>query len=347
MEIQYRIFIAITVLLFFLGCAEKNNPVEAVKEDTFLLISETQTPGWANDVWIEGDMAYVADHEFGVTIWDVSDSSAPGIVDTILTRGNSKRVAHSAQSDLTFVSGNQWSSFTVYKNKSDILWMFGGTLEDFTFHELDRDTVLIIGLNRYQGIEINTIFFDEDIEEWDSWYYPLCGEIEFDFGSSRGLFYDYETIYVANNEAGLIIVDADYSNPDGIDLSILGSVDTPGAARDVGIINSRTHAIVADLHSGLVIVDVIDKSNPSMVGSILPEGAENAHKLAIKDDIVYFLDPNNGLFTVDVSQPLTPVFLGRYYTPAPMSVFITDDFTIYIADQDLGLIVLEWSDYPR
>ncbi len=61
-----------------IGCAERNEIAPIVVENsTFELLSMTQTPGWANDVWVSGDTAYIADDEQGVSYFDISDQNNP------------------------------------------------------------------------------------------------------------------------------------------------------------------------------------------------------------------------------------------------------------------------------
>lgn len=65
--------------------------------DAFTIESVIDTPGFASDVAIQGDYAYVADM-YGLEVIDVSDPAAPFVVGSLATSGSAIRVA--AQGDI-------------------------------------------------------------------------------------------------------------------------------------------------------------------------------------------------------------------------------------------------------
>ena len=73
-----------------------------------------------------------------------------------------------------------------------------------------------------------------------------------------------EFAYVACGQAGLLVVSlADPTVP-----VVVGSVDTPGSARDVAVAGS--FAYVADDAGGLLIIDVANPANPQIRGQVHP-----------------------------------------------------------------------------
>jgi len=218
-----------------------------------------------------------------------------------------------------------------------------GTMNDFSFHELSPDTVILAGIDATDGLFLQTLYWSTDISEWEKGSSNFEDNLSLDFGRMRGLYYDYDHIYIANNEMGFTIISVEYTVPgEGIVMTVQGSVDTPGASRSVGLNHAKTHAIVADWQTGLVVIDISDVTNPQIVSTFQPGGVDQAIKVAVKDNIAYLLDRYNGMFAIDVSDPLEPILVGRYDTPTPTGIAITEDDIVYLTDEDLGIIILEW-----
>jgi len=350
-KIQQWLLLTAATLIIFAGCAERKNPVVSTEENAFQLLSQSQTSGWAVDISIAGDSAYVAEREGGVTIWDISDPGNLIIRDTLETSGNAKRIEFDPVTNLFLVNldaGITYYSYVdhhgIYDPKQQFNSVGSGMLYDIAFQEVSPDTVLVAYIDDTDGLFLRTIHWDtnDTPNQWHEGGGNLFAHISLDFGKMRGLFYDLDHIYIANNEMGFAIISVDYGVLSaGFEMTLQGFVNTPGAGRDVGVNEARSHAIVADFQSGLVIIDITDIQNPEIVSTFRPEGVENAIKLAVKDNVAFFLDQYDGMFAVDVNDPLNPVLIGSYKTPRPTAIKVTDDY-IFITDRDLGIIVLEW-----
>ena len=120
----------------------------------------------------------------------------------------------------------------------------------------------------------------------------------------------------------------------------LGLVDTPGDAYHVELDNSPpTYAYVADLESGLRIIDVSDLANPNEVGSCDTPGT--TEDLTLDGSTVYVAD-GNSLRIIDVNDPAAPFELGFYYVSG--SGVAVSKGIAYIANGSTGLNVLNVSD---
>ncbi len=109
--------------------------------------------------------------------------------------------------------------------------------------------------------------------------------------------------------------------------SILGSVDTPSAARGVAV--SGTVAYVADGPSGLQVIDVSDPGSPVLLGSV---GTPNyAFGVAVSADVAYVADGFSGLQVIDVSS----------CEPCPADL----DGSGAVDFDDLLIVLSEWGDY--
>ena len=92
---------------------------------------------------------------------------------------------------------------------------------------------------------------------------------------------------------------------------LVGSVDTPGNAKDVAV--SGAYAYVADHGGGIRVIDVSTPSAPVEVGST---DAGYAGGVAVAGSYAYVAAGLPlGLRVIDVSTPSTPVMVGFFDTP--------------------------------
>ena len=311
----------------------------------FNLISQSQTPGWAEGVWITGDTAFIADGEYGITIWDISDLNSPTQIDELeLYRGDyASQVIFSELLQIIFVRGSGYNSCVrLYDMNSKKLLMNIGDYgqEDFCVNVIDSVTFEVAIVDKSEGFRYVMVYYDPEFKEW---YTAIYGAMELSGGSSLGLCIDGEYAFVAQNQRGfrIIQINADQSEFTA-DLRDLGNWDTPGAALDIVLNGRKTHAIIADSYAGIQVVDVTDKDTPIIVGSLQTENIEEIFRVKAVGDTIYFLDRHNGIYAADISKPEEPVLLANYPTPAPSDIFIKEDHTIFMTDQELGILVFEW-----
>jgi hypothetical protein len=338
----------ILLIALVIGCAERNVPVQVSNNDTFKLISQTETPGWAKDVWIEGTTAYIADDEVGVSVFDVTSIDSPKFVASFPLWGihDKARAVQYANNDghkLLLVVGQSGGLNYYDPDTYEYIGNFGsGGISDLFVIEVATDS-LHIGIADYigDGFGIRKMGWGWDpfleYYRWISTYKFLSPRVS----SYRGVFVDDTTAYLAHGQAGFDIVTVDYTFPDST-IKLQGNLGTPGNAYDVTMNRDRTHAIVADYQGGILIVDVNDSSAPAIVASLLPDRVDQVVKVEAAGDTIYFIDQHNAIFAADISVPSDPILLGSYKTPEPTSIFIGEDQTIYLTDDDLGFIILQW-----
>ncbi|MFC1800169.1 FlgD immunoglobulin-like domain containing protein [Candidatus Eisenbacteria bacterium] len=123
-------------------------------------------------------------------------------------------------------------------------------------------------------------------------------------------------------------------------IELAGSCDTPGDARGIAI--SGDYVYVADLTSGLQLIDVSDPEDPAIVGSYDTPG--NAYGVAISGDRAYVADDAFGLQVISIGNPTNPLLSGTCDTPgSAFGVAISGDYA-YVADYISGLQVIDISD---
>ena len=146
-----------------------------------------------------------------------------------------------------------------------------------------------------------------------------------------------------------IMID-DVEEPDVV-YSIFGHYDTAGYAYAVALSKDGTKAYVADLNNGLVIVDISNPADPTLLGSYDTHGGAVDVVLSKDGTKAYVADKGDryvqgdGLVVVDISNPTKPTLLGSYDTAGhAYGVTLSSDGTkAYVADDQNGLVVVDIS----
>lgn len=109
-------------------------------------------------------------------------------------------------------------------------------------------------------------------------------------------------LYAARSDFGLQVFDIH----DPFNLSIIGSLDTPGRSYDVEIVEK--YAYIADGNSGFQVFDIQDPTLPLQVGSLGISGS--ALDVSVVGNFAYIAAYSGGLQVVDISNPLSPFITG-------------------------------------
>ncbi|MFH1029626.1 MAG: hypothetical protein V1770_00015, partial [bacterium] len=115
--------------------------------------------------------------------------------------------------------------------------------------------------------------------------------------------------------------------------------DTPANASNVFI--AGNYAYVADGTSGLLIINIGDVENPSLVGNYDTPSASK--DVVISGDYAYVADSYSGLQVIDISNPQNPTFAGTYKTLGfANGVDVLGNY-VYIANRTSGLQIIDIS----
>ncbi len=149
-----------------------------------------------------------------------------------------------------------------------------------------------------------------------------------------------EQVFVSDNFAyiaeygGLRIVDVS----DPFQPSQASFFSITGTTLDV-FISDKT-AYVAAGSSGLVIVDVTNPHNPAPIASVNIAYAESVH---VEKPYAYVADAHRGIQVIDISRPDSPQGVETYDTPGyAQGVFAFSPY-LFVADSYKGLLVLDAS----
>lgn len=121
--------------------------------------------------------------------------------------------------------------------------------------------------------------------------------------------------------------------------SLISTISIPGA-RNVDV--QENLAFIAAGDSGLIVIDVSNKSAPKIIGSLDTNGV--AVDVKVINTTVYLADGESGLHIIDVSNPYSPVLLSTVDTPGlAQDIAIQGDFA-FVADGSTGIEIINIAD---
>jgi hypothetical protein len=290
--------------------------------ERYKIVSQTQTHGYAHDVFVQEPYAYIADGQAGLTIVDVGDPEEPAIVANIMD-----------------TTQEAWG-VTV---KDSYAYIAYGSVELWVVDVSNLDSINVVGSLSYptpaSGYAIkvrDSLAYIAAMSQFiianvaDPRYPDLLFQGHF-AANVRGVALVDTFAVIACEQLGVFI----YNVATPQNSNIIGWYDTPGNARDVFLKDSL--AFIADGTDGLVIVNIKNKSNPQQVCSIDLPGY--ARKIYIVDNLLYVALGDSGLGIVDITNPVEPKIDAVIKTGYVNSIFPLDDY-IYVAGGKDGLTIV-------
>lgn len=251
-------------------------------------LSFVDIPGYANNVDVNGDFAYVAAGAAGLVVVDVSNRNAPAIVEARDTTGNANDVV--IDGSLAFVADGA-SGLQILDVSDPAAPVFLGVADT----PGNAQDVVVRGTLAYvadgeSGLQV--------IDVSDPAAPRVLGSASTG-GYSKGVDVSGEQVAVVADTSGIRLVDvSDPASPE-----LLGSAFS-GDARDVAVRGG--FAYVADFGSGLVVVDLADPAAPvvtarSFFGVLTDVALINSFSFAA--DVLFV----NAVLVEELSQPASPV----------------------------------------
>ncbi|OGU54249.1 MAG: hypothetical protein A2V66_07490, partial [Ignavibacteria bacterium RBG_13_36_8] len=300
------------------------------------------TPGWAFDVDVVGNTAYVADAFAGVRIIDVSNRSHPtekGAYDKHVDIHNIAVVGNTVYAGdrkyglrvIELSNGKQPNQLGCIKlvNVPEVQTSSG----DFTL-----PTFKPLNVNSYRQLKSdqlrlpNMLSSKADAEKADM-HFNMVGQIG---GATQAVTVVGNYAYVG---VGLRMEILDVSNPADI-RQVGATVPFPYFVEGVAVSGTLAYLAVGD--AGLRIVDISDPTHPVEVGAWDSPGY--AEGIAVAGNIVYLTDGPYGLWTVDVSDTAHPRKIGSAYDMNyAYGVALSGSYAL-IAAARAGLLVVDISD---
>ncbi len=283
------------------------------------------TPGYANDVAVSGNYAYIADYDSGLQIIDVSNVTNPKLVSVYSTPDRAKGVAVSdiyayvADDDL---GGLQIIDVSNVSNPIYVGW-YNTPGNPYNIALSGIYAYIADGPSGLQIIDVSNVSNPVRMGFYNT---P-------DRAEDVAVSGDYA--YVAAGSSGLQIIDvSNVTNPVRV-----GFYDTPDYA--YGIALSGSYAFIADYLSGLQIIDVSNATNPVLAGFYDTPGYAN--DVVVSGIYAYIADDVLGLQIVDVSNVTNPAGVSFFDTLGSATRLVLSGSYAYVADWSSGLQIFDLS----
>jgi hypothetical protein len=283
------------------------------------------TAGSAEGIELVGSLAFVVDG-VGLSILDVSSSSQPSLVGSVGTAGQATGVT--VAGNVAYVADGLTSFRTIdIANPLAPVELDAGDATDFVW-----DVALSGGFAYVAADFAGLRLFDLS----DPVAIIAAGSFD-TTGQAFGIDIVGTLAYVANGlGSGLRIIDI--SDPVPGNWLEVGFQDmTTDNTEDVVVAGGV--AFVADLQSGLAIIDVSTPSAPGPVVYLDTAGVANS--IAVSGSVAYVADGLAGLVVVDVSAPAAPVAVLAVNTPGDAAGVAVGGAYAYVADRSSGVQIID------
>ncbi len=288
------------------------------------------TPYLAQNVYVAGNYAYVADYASGLQIVDLTNPKAPVIVGSYDTPGVANDVFVSGNYAYVADDGSGLQIIDVSNPKTPSL---AGNYDT----PGDAKAVFIFGNYAYvadgsYGLQIIDITNPQTPTLIKNYYNLLSG--------TNSVFVEGNYAYVVDDSAGLKILNiTDPKNP-----TVVGTFSDLKDPRDIFV--SGNYAYVADNTVGLKIINITDPKNPQLAGSFpTSDTTFSTSSVYAVGNYAYVADGFAGFKILDVSNPSVPTVFKEYKVEGEqaLGVFVSGNY-VYFAYGYSGLHVLPLSE---
>ncbi len=292
---------------------------------TYTIVSTLPTPAYAANLWIEGEIAYVADYGGGLHIVDISDPENPiavGVWDSlaylwdVLVQGNYAYLAEEESGLLILDVSNPASPFLVGSSGQSSGGRAVSVSGDRAYMADVDSNLQIFDVSDPYAVNLERTH-ELNVPAYDVW---ASGDLVF---------------AVTGGRVGIKVFDVSGGTPD-----LIGELVTPNETK--GIYLEGELGYLADGGwGGLQVADLSSPGSPRMIGSCATFGY--AYSCYVSGRYAYVADGAGGLVVVDALNPQYPSRIAHIDTPGfARGVFVSGNCA-YIADGNEGMAVVGWS----
>ncbi len=328
-----------TLLLFSLGCDEPNTP--DIPPQPYKLTAVYSTPATAAWVDAQGNYVGVAAGAYGAMVFDVTNPASPLLIfqeimdefaacravcidpvhnylyiDTDDTQADSYYLKEFLTGNRPFVGGINFSS-----NLRDV--MLSASEDSILFFRTDYSPSDGLMTKLMCRINDSTWSIEQCFIDWANWE-PTAevGIRGFDWRASDGMF------AVAQEAYGVHLHRLSPPEP-------VSDVFTTGSAYDCAWFGN--YIIVADRYR-ISIVDATNVEQPVVASSLAISGADRMVWVKIDGNYAFLLDELDGIYVVDISNPLAPKHIQTLSLPEP-TYLAANNGRLYVSDAVQGLVI--------
>jgi hypothetical protein len=331
MLIRYYLLILLNSILFF-SCGTPNDPESIYGSDGgYKIISRYKTPGYAQDIVVKDSLAFIAQGQGGLIIFNISNPYSPKFVSQVSDKlkGYSNKIA--LKDKVVFLSAGNFGVSVVNINKPYLPDVTATNLQmkpAINFHIMNNYLFTTVG---EYGVAISEISI------------PTLPDIRGSIITSPGFIQsvcatnDGKTLLAACGEMGVSIIDiSDWQNGFG-EYPLKSWIDLPGFAEDIILHPTLPVAFLACGIGGLQIIDFADTTNIKILSSSSIGGY--AKEIKYDNNKVFVTTELRGLQIFDVSNLSSPTRVATVKSKYPLGIALDSKY-IYLADEDEGLVIV-------
>jgi hypothetical protein len=326
----YSIIILLNLILI-ISCGTPNDPDSIIGGDGgYKIVGKHITSGYAQDIVVQNNFAFIAQDEGGLIIFDVSNSKTPVEVSRLTQqlKGNVHKIA--IKDSFVFLAadafGMSYVNISDPRNPQDI-WTNVNPKPAKGLEIMANFLFTATGNEGFQITDITNPYAPE-----------LRGKtITQGFAQNVCISPDSNYLLVACGEMGFELYDISQIGSGSGSYPMTDWIDTPGYAEDVIPHPTLPYAFIASGTGGLQIADYSDSLNIKIVGSYNTGGY--AKEVFYKESKVYITTELRGLQIIDVSDVTSPIRIGTVQTEYAMGLFVEENY-VYVADEIEGLIII-------
>lgn len=333
-----QIFYLIILTIIIVSCAEANDPVEIEDSSDFSyeITNIYSTNGIAQDVDISDDYVFIAEDQYGFSIFEKESGAMTCRVDSFAGNFYSdvRLISYSDDTELLWVY-NKYNTTSLHMY--DVADMTNPVFVSGAIGELSGILEMNVTDNTSGNVYISYLkddntFLTGEIIASNIWSYSVSIPDVISFSE------DSTYVYVAGDQRGIFIVEKmGEANP-----MILGQADTPGLAYDVAV--QGNYAYVADKHMGLSVVDISDKTNPQFVYNY-SDTYGHARDIVANDEIVAIGSGGGGIYVFSIEEnPAEPKLIGQIDDIGYNQGVEIDGDVLYAVSRDLGIVQIHLDD---
>lgn len=124
---------------------------------------------------------------------------------------------------------------------------------------------------------------------------------------------------------------------DSNDAASLSEVETPGDPYDCAWVGD--FVLVAD-NFFITIINAANIDSPMVVSTYVIPGADRLQKIVVDGNFAVLLDDSDGLYIVDVTDPMKPELVQSISLPEPTCVSAYNG-TMVASDEQLGVLIYQ------
>lgn len=339
-NIVFTILIVSALCTFIFSCAERQDAILPSDQGNILIsLSRTPVRGAAKYVDVVDTLAYVADEQFGISIYNIKDPLQPVLADSFDLMDNSGLKLVAVDSTGRIMAVQEAVHLEMYDLKNGHNMGDDGSLGHFEVELYWDGNILTVYRSDNSGSDgFNYERFTNDSPN-------PADSLSFNFGnptysqynqhSTHGFAWNPDNIaFIALNVVGFVVVD--YSVLVTAQIIGDGEINTVGTVTDATV--SGDILCLAAGYEGLLIYNVAQPDNVYFLGSLKFATQNDIERLEITGNLVILQDKYDGIFAVDITDPTQPVWVGSLVTSEPYN-FCIEGNLIIVADKDEGLVI--------